>query len=136
MEPVKPINAEGPNKSCAGCHSGGGFSDRIAAGLQPNQVTVGDPNPTPQDCRACHQIHNTYTGVDWALETTAAVSLYDARTNKTFAGGEGNLCASCHQPRQGLLWALTALSWHHQPLRSPPWSAEFDAAGYRRRRCG
>ena len=126
--------AEGPNKSCAGCHSGGGFSDRIAAGLQPNQVTVGDPNPTPQDCRACHQIHNTYTGVDWALETIAPVSLY-AITNKTFDGGEGNLCASCHQPRSRLLWALTALSLvsptatvpHHGPQSST-------AARYRRRR--
>jgi hypothetical protein len=90
--------AEGPNKSCAGCHSGGGFSARIAAGLQPNQVTVGDPNPTPQDCRACHQIHNSYTGVDWALETIAPVNFY-AIPGKTFDGGQGNLCASCHQPR-------------------------------------
>lgn len=89
---------EGPNKSCAGCHSGGGFSARIAAGLAPNQVTVGDSNPTPQDCRACHQTHNTFTGADWALETIAPVSFY-AITGQTFDGGEGNLCASCHQPR-------------------------------------
>ena len=55
----------GTSAGCAGCHSGGGFSARIAAGLQPNQVTTGDPNPTRQDCRACHQIHTTYTSTDW-----------------------------------------------------------------------
>ncbi|MBI5871140.1 MAG: hypothetical protein HZB44_09380, partial [Actinobacteria bacterium] len=43
---------EGPNKSCVGCHSGGGFSAMIAAGQKPNQPTVGDNNPTPQNCRA------------------------------------------------------------------------------------
>ncbi len=116
---------EGPNKSCAGCHSGGGFSARIAAGLQPNQVTVGDPNPTRQDCRTCHQIHTTYTGVDWALETTTAVGFY-AIPGKTFDGGQGNLCASCHQPRSkppvasgGVVTGITnRYGPHHGPQSS------------------
>jgi len=71
----------------------------VAAGLTPDTVTEGDPNPTRQDCRACHQIHTSYTGVDWALETTAPVKLY-AFADVTYDGGEGNLCANCHQPRR------------------------------------
>jgi hypothetical protein len=89
----------GTSASCAGCHSGGGFSARVAAGLHPDQVEEGDPNPTRQDCRACHQIHVTYTSEDWALETTDPVGFY-AIEGVTYDGGEGNLCANCHQPRR------------------------------------
>jgi hypothetical protein len=123
---------EGPNKSCSGCHSGGGFSDRIAAGLQPNQVTVGDNNPTRQDCRACHQIHNTYAGVDWALETTASVNFY-AIPGKTFDGGEGNLCASCHQPRRaapvGSNGVVTGINSHWGPHHGPQSSMMLGTGG-------
>jgi len=66
----------GTSASCAGCHSGGGFSARIAAGLNPDEVEEGDPNPTRQDCRACHQIHTTFTNDDFALETTDPVDLF------------------------------------------------------------
>lgn len=89
----------GTSSSCAGCHSGGGFVARIEAGIAPNEVEAGDPNPTRQDCRTCHQIHSTYSGADWALTTTDAVAMY-AVEGSTYDGGEGNLCASCHQPRR------------------------------------
>ena len=89
----------GTSAGCAGCHSGGAFSAMVAAGQDPDEVTAGDPNPTRQDCRACHEIHKTYTGADWALETTAPVALY-AIAGSTFDGGKGNLCATCHQPRR------------------------------------
>jgi hypothetical protein len=89
----------GASASCAGCHSGGGFSARVAAGLNPDEVEAGDPNPTRQDCRACHQIHTTFTGEDFALETTDPVDFY-AIEGATYDGGEGNLCANCHQPRR------------------------------------
>jgi hypothetical protein len=88
----------GTSADCAGCHSGGGFSAMVAAGLTPNEVKDGDPNPTRQDCRACHNIHTTYTADDWSLETTAPVTLI-AFEGVTFDGGKGNLCANCHQPR-------------------------------------
>ena len=55
----------GTSASCAGCHSGGGFSAMVAAGLNPGTVEAGDPNPTRQDCRACHMIHETYTLSDF-----------------------------------------------------------------------
>jgi hypothetical protein len=89
----------GTSAGCAGCHSGGGFSAMIAAGLTPDTVTEGDPNPTRQDCRTCHQIHTGYTAADWALETTAPVTLI-AFEGVTYDGGKGNLCANCHQPRR------------------------------------
>jgi hypothetical protein len=89
----------GTSASCAGCHSGGGFSAMVAAGLTPDQVETGDPNPTRQDCRACHNIHTTYTDADWSLETTDPVDLY-AFDGVTYDAGAGNLCANCHQPRR------------------------------------
>ena len=91
--------ARGTSASCAACHSGGGFSAMVAAGLTPDTVTEGDPNPTRQDCRTCHQIHTSYTTADWALETTAPVALF-AFENEIYDGGKGNLCANCHQPRR------------------------------------
>ncbi len=122
----------GTSASCAGCHSGGGYSDRIAAGLAPNKVLVGDPNPTRQDCRTCHQIHTTYTGTDWALETTSAVSLY-ALPGKTFDGGKGNLCASCHQPRTKAPVAtngvITGISTHWGPHHGPQSSVMLGTGG-------
>jgi hypothetical protein len=89
----------GTSAGCAGCHSGGAFSAMVAAGLTPDTVEAGDPNPTRQDCRTCHQIHTSYTVADWALKTTAPLKLY-AFENVTFAGGKGDLCANCHQPRR------------------------------------
>lgn len=89
---------EGGNKSCAFCHSGATFSEAIAAGQNFTQVESGDANPTHQDCRTCHQIHTTYTGEDWALETDSAVTL--VTSGATFDGGSGNLCANCHQARR------------------------------------
>ena len=112
----------GSSASCAGCHSGGAFSAMVAAGLNPGEVEAGDPDPTRQDCRTCHEIHTTYTGADWALETTAPVALY-AFEGQTFDGGEGNLCVNCHQPRRQIdetvdgMIEITSSHWgpHHGP---------------------
>jgi len=114
----------GGRSSCAGCHSGGAFSAMVAQGLRPNQVEAGDPNPTQQDCRTCHQIHTSYTEADWALETTAPVNLYAFGDDVMFDGGKGNLCANCHQPRRTIAAAdpndniaVTSTHWgpHHGP---------------------
>lgn len=90
----------GERQNCAGCHDGAAFSEMIAAGLNFSQVESGNAAPTHQDCRTCHQIHTTYTGEDWALETTAPVAL--VTSGATFDGGAGNLCAQCHQARRYL----------------------------------
>jgi len=112
----------GTSASCAGCHSGGAFSERVAAGLSPDEVENGDPNPTRQECRTCHAIHTTYTDQDWALETTSPVDLF-AFEGTTYDGGKGNLCVQCHQPRRGIdpvvdgEIAITSTHWgpHHGP---------------------
>jgi len=65
----------------------------------------------------------TYTGEDWALTTTDPVTLY-AFEGVTFDGGEGNLCANCHQPRRQIAEAdadgnieVDSTHWgpHHGP---------------------
>jgi len=122
----------GSSASCAGCHSGGGFSARIAAGLNPDQVEEGDPNPTRQDCRACHQIHTTFTDEDWALETTDPVVFY-AIEGVTYDGGEGNLCVNCHQPRRGYPEAedgmITGITSHWGPHHGPQSSMLLGVSG-------
>ena len=113
----------GGRSSCTACHSGGAFSDMVAAGLTPDTVEVGDPNPTRQDCRTCHQIHVTGTEADWALETVDPVNLY-ALEETIFDGGKGNLCANCHQARRSIAApdadgniSVTSTHWgpHHGP---------------------
>jgi hypothetical protein len=81
--------------SCAGCHTSEGFTERIAAGSFEASEDV--QNPTPINCRTCHDIHNTYTSADWALTTTEPVTI--ELTNEVYDLGNSNLCANCHQPR-------------------------------------
>lgn len=115
----------GGRGSCTACHSGASFSAMVAEGQTPAEFkTVVDV--TRQDCRACHQIHTSYTTEDWALETTEPVMLYafDASSDALFGGGKGNLCANCHQPRRTIAApdadgniAVTSTHWgpHHGP---------------------
>jgi len=124
----------GTSASCAGCHSGGAFSMMVENGQNPGTVPAGDPNPTRQDCRACHQIHMTYTGVDWALETTDPVEFYPAElAGTTFNGGMGNLCANCHQARRGFPepenGMITGISSHWGPHHGPQSSMMMGVAG-------
>ena len=107
---------------CNGCHSGGGFSERIAGNVPIKDIAKANPNPSRIDCRACHQIHTSYTKTDWALETIADVNL-DALDAK-YSGGMGNLCANCHQPINAFPRAengivkVTSTHWgaHHGPV--------------------
>jgi hypothetical protein len=110
----------GTSASCAGCHAGGGFTAMIAGGTNPEGVQEGQTNPTPQNCRTCHEIHTTYTDNDWALTTTEPVTLF--ASGQTYDGGKGNLCANCHQPRRemeaenGMVnWSSTHYGPHHGP---------------------
>jgi formate-dependent nitrite reductase cytochrome c552 subunit len=122
----------GTSASCAACHSGGAFSEAVAAGLNPGEVEVGDPHPTRQDCRACHAIHTTYTMDDFALETTEPVALY-AIEGQTYDGGTGNLCANCHQPRRAFPVAedgvVTGITSHWGPHHGPQSAMLLGVAG-------
>jgi hypothetical protein len=117
---------------CAACHSGNGFAVAAAAGLAPNQVTSGDPDPTRQDCRACHLIHKTFSMQDFALRTTSPVALY-AIPGKTYDGGSGNLCVNCHQPRRDAPVAvngvITGISEHWGPHHGPQSAMILGLAG-------
>jgi hypothetical protein len=89
----------GEGTDCAGCHGTEGAKARIDAGLPPHDESVtGIVNVSPFDCRTCHEIHSTYTGADWAL-TGGDQAVVLEMTGGTFDGGEGNLCANCHQIR-------------------------------------
>lgn len=114
----------GGRATCAGCHSGSGFSARMAAGISNPDDAFPDgvvPDLTRPDCRACHEIHTTYTSDDFALATTAPVVLY--ASGATFDLGMGNLCANCHQPRRVLPDAtdgmITIDSTHWGPHHGP-----------------
>ncbi len=91
----------GTSASCAGCHASEGFTVRVETGVAFDSLEEGISGPTPQNCRTCHDIHTDYTEDDWGLSTEGAVTLLVA--GQVFDGGEGNLCASCHQPRRGIL---------------------------------
>ena len=88
---------QGGTAECAICHSSEGFTERIAAGAF--EISADIKNPSPINCRTCHQIHKTYTTSDWALTTDAPVILQ--LTGDTFDEGKGNLCVNCHQARPG-----------------------------------
>ena len=112
----------GGNPTCTGCHSSSGFNNAIAAGVNnADAQKTADANPGRIDCRACHNIHNTYTKDDWALKTVAPVKL--VALDATFDGGMGNLCANCHQQRTAFPAAkdgkvsVTSTHWggHHGP---------------------
>jgi hypothetical protein len=88
---------QGNAAECAICHSSEGFTERIAAGTF--EISADIKNPSPINCRTCHQIHKTYTSSDWALTISTPVILQLA--GDTFNWGKGNLCANCHQARPG-----------------------------------
>jgi hypothetical protein len=93
---------EGERTTCAGCHGTEGAVLRIAAGLPPHDPSIeGIVNVSPFDCRTCHQIHTSYTSEDWALTGDAQPAPLEM-TGGTFDGGQGNLCANCHQIRNEL----------------------------------
>lgn len=92
----------GESTACAGCHGTEGAKARINAGLPPHDPSVeGVTNVSPFDCRTCHNIHTTYTGEDWSL-TGGGNPVTLEYSDGTYDGGEGNLCAECHQVRNPL----------------------------------
>ena len=87
-------NFERSSAECAGCHTHEGFMDRLANG-NADHSSISPDDPSPINCRTCHEIHTTYTSADYALTQTDAVTLMFG--GGTFDMGNGNLCASCHQ---------------------------------------
>ncbi len=79
---------------CADCHTHEGFLARLAGGWGAGLAV---DNASPQNCRTCHKIHETYTRADYDLRTTAPVAL---QVGGTVDFGKGNLCANCHMSRE------------------------------------
>lgn len=78
--------------ACAKCHTSMGFRNFLA-----NGSTTQIDNPTPINCRTCHPIHESFSGSDYQLRTTAGVALTVGNANYNY--GNSNICANCHQAR-------------------------------------
>lgn len=80
--------------SCSRCHNHDGFTAFVEDGTEV--LAIG--NPTPINCRTCHDIHETFTSADYALTTTEPIDfIYPAGVSADF--DTGNLCATCHMAR-------------------------------------
>lgn len=116
-------NFERSTTDCAPCHTNEGFLEVLATGAETTAKDI--ENPSPPNCRTCHQIHTTYTDADFALTTTAPVALR-AAVGTTVNFGKGNLCASCHQGRPldvvpaiggpNVTIASSRYGMHHSPV--------------------
>jgi hypothetical protein len=86
----------GTSTRCTGCHASEGFSERIETGVSATELENAPLVASKVNCRTCHEIHTTYTEADFELATTDVVTIFTA--GETYDGGDGNLCANCHQP--------------------------------------
>ncbi len=83
--------------TCGICHGHEGFAERVESGFTITAATASTDNPTPINCRTCHQIHTTYTEADFNRVTADPVTMI--LDDEVIDLGPGNLCAQCHQPR-------------------------------------
>lgn len=88
---------------CATCHTSQGFLGNLDGsyvwevdGVEVDGAMI--PNPSPQNCYTCHNIHSTYTAADLALTVSGPITLRNTN-GATHDFGAGSLCASCHQGR-------------------------------------
>ncbi len=119
--------------TCAACHTAEGFViSQETEGVQTLDAAV--ENPSPINCRTCHEIHETYTEADWALSVTEPVTI--KLTGDTIDLGKGNLCASCHQPREATGLPVVGggdqeiTSTRFGPHHGPQSTMLFGLAGY------
>ncbi len=80
---------------CAACHTHEGFIDRMESGEMTASSDIAQPSPP--NCRTCHQIHINYDSTDFAIRYPDPVKLWI--NDVTIDNGSGNVCSNCHQPR-------------------------------------
>lgn len=93
------VDYAGGRASCARCHSGNGYSEFMETGEVAGDIL----NPTPFLCQDCHNIHETFEEIDYALRGTDPVAwLADEGYGDTSVdfGNNSNVCANCHQARR------------------------------------
>ncbi len=86
---------ERAGSTCAACHTSEGFREVAVSGQTNTAATIS--NPSGQNCRTCHPIHETYTIDDYKLTYEKKSKL--RTTGIEFDFGKGSLCAQCHQAR-------------------------------------
>ncbi len=79
--------------ACGGCHSGDGFAEAAALGVDDAKTLA----TSPINCKACHPIHTDYTMSDFGLRIKSGFQL--RHTKAAIDLGNGNTCAKCHQAR-------------------------------------
>lgn len=93
---------------CSACHSHNGLTIWAETGEMPGAEEFADVEFwAPINCRTCHQIHETFTGDDFALTSIDAVDLmltatemdFTATTDEGVVLNGNNLCSTCHQGR-------------------------------------
>jgi mono/diheme cytochrome c family protein len=96
---------------CQRCHTSEGFVEYVKTGTVEGFVDY----PSQPGCFACHDPHNTF---DFSLRTTEPV---DLAAGFEYDGGNGNLCANCHQARRSVEASVEAgtLSSHFGPHHGP-----------------
>ncbi|MHB1194028.1 MAG: hypothetical protein ACYC6F_13390 [Longimicrobiales bacterium] len=90
-------NFERATTACAVCHTHEGFLERLPTNAQATAAEI--INPSPINCRTCHQIHKTFTAADYALTATTPFALFDRGATVDLGSQAGNLCGRCHQSR-------------------------------------
>jgi len=129
-------NFERNSTSCAPCHTHEGFLETMEAGTTTTAASIN--NPTPPNCRTCHNIHIEYDSTDFALRYTDPVELQ--ANDETIDLGDANLCANCHQARPlspavevgGADVTITNYRWgpHHGPQSAIIWgTVGYEIAG-------
>jgi hypothetical protein len=130
-------NFERNDADCSACHTHEGFVDRMEAGTVDASAAV--VNPSPINCRTCHNVHNAYDATDWDITYTDAVEL-QVNDVTVDLGGDANLCVNCHQARMatpaavvgGADVSLTNSRWgpHHGPQGTVLWgTGGYEFAG-------
>ena len=114
------------NATCAGCHSGTGFMNRM------NGVKITDASYHAIDCVTCHEPHGqTQPANDEHLvRNMASATLADG--TKITGSGTGTLCMQCHQARVNASTYVdsTLGTAHYGPHLSPQTDMLMGTNGY------
>jgi len=114
------------NATCAGCHSGDGFVNRM------NGATITDTSYHAINCYTCHEPHGQTAPANDAhlIRNMASATLSDG--TKVTTAGEGVLCMQCHQSRVNASTYVdtTAGSAHFGPHEGPQADMLMGTNGY------